>query len=83
MTDNSTGRRLLQFGALLLIVDGISGIVMPRRRGLAWHLGPELVKAATEELADHPKTARMINAGKVAAGLLLLTNSCDCDGSAD
>ena len=83
MTDNSTARHLIQFGALLLIVDGISGIVMPRRRGLAWHLGPELVKAATEELADHPKTARMINAGKVAAGVLLLTTSCDCDDSAD
>ena len=73
MIDNSTSRRLLRIGALLLIVDGICGIVMPRRRSLAWHVGPELVKAATEEIADHPKTARAINAGKVAVGMMLLS----------
>ena len=73
MNDNSTSRRLMQIGALLLIVDGITGIVMPRRRSLLWHAGPELVKAATEEIADHPKTARVINAGKVALGVTLLS----------
>ena len=79
MTDHSTSRRLMQFGGLLLILDGIAGIVMPRRRSLAWHVGPQLVKAATEEIADHPKTARAINAGKVAVGVMLLSRSCDCD----
>jgi hypothetical protein len=73
MNDNSTSRRLIQIGALLLIVDGITGIVMPRRRSLIWHAGPELVKAATEEIADHPKTARAINVGKVALGVALLS----------
>ena len=73
MNENSTGRRLLQIGALLLIADGIAGIVMPRRRSLLWHVGPQLVKAATEEIADHPKTARAINAGKVALGVALLS----------
>ena len=68
----------MQFGALLLIVDGISGIVRPRRRSLAWYVGPEVVKAATEEIGDHPKTARAINAGKVALGVMLLTQSADC-----
>jgi hypothetical protein len=73
MDDHSTSRRLIQLGALLLIVDGLSGIVMPRRRSLLWHAGPELVKAATEEIAAHPKTARAINAGKVALGVTLLS----------
>jgi hypothetical protein len=81
MTDHSTSRRLIQLGALLLIADGISGIVMPRRRSLAWYVGPELVKAATEEIADRPATARLINAGKVAAGVALL--SCSANGAAD
>ena len=80
MTDHSTSRRLMQFGALLLILDGIAGIVMPRRRSLAWHVGPELVKAATEEIAAHPRTTRALNAGKVAVGVMLLSRSCDCDG---
>ncbi len=73
MTENELGRRLLQIGALLLIVDGISGILMPRRRSLVWHLGPQLAKAATEELADHPRAARAINAAKAAVGVLLLS----------
>ena len=73
MNDNSTSRRLIQLGALLLIVDGITGIVMPRRRSLLWHVGPQLVKAATEEIADHPRTARAVNAAKTALGVLLLT----------
>ena len=73
MNDNSTGRRLLQIGALLLIADGIAGIVMPRRRSLLWHVGPQLVKAATEEIADHPRAARAVNAAKTALGVVLLT----------
>ena len=73
MTDHSTSRRLMQIGALLLIADGIFGIVMPRRRSLAWHAGPQLVKAVTEEIGDHPNTARVINAGKVAVGVMLLS----------
>ena len=73
MTENTTSRRLLQIGGLLLLVDGISGIVMPRRRSLVWHLGPQLAKAATEEIADHPKTARALNAAKAALGLMLIT----------
>ena len=73
MNDNSTSRRLLQIGGLLLIADGIAGIVMPRRRSLLWHVGPQLVKAATEEIADHPRTARAVNATKTALGVVLLT----------
>ena len=73
MNENSTGRRLLQIGGLLLIADGIAGIVMPRRRSLLWHVGPQLVKAATEEIADHPRTARAVNAAKTALGVVLLT----------
>ena len=73
MNENSTGRRLLQIGGILLIADGIAGIVMPRRRSLLWHVGPQLVKAATEEMADHPRTVRAVNAAKTALGVVLLT----------
>ena len=73
MNENSTSRRLLQIGGLLLIADGIAGMVMPRRRSLLWHAGPQLVKAATEEIADHPRTARALNAAKTALGVVLLT----------
>ena len=73
MIDKTNARRLIQVGALLLIADGILGMLMPRRRPLLWHLGPQLAKAATEELADHPSTARAVNAAKAALGLVLIT----------
>ena len=77
MTDNLATRRLIQVGALFLIGDGIMGVINPRRRSLLWHLGPQLVKAVTEEIGDNPKTARAINAGKIAAGVMLLTCTCE------
>lgn len=73
MTDNETTRRLLQVGGLLLMADGIRGMVMPRSRSLLWYAGPELAKAASEELADHPATARAVNAAKTVLGLMLIT----------
>ncbi len=72
MTDNLATRRLIQVGALFLIGDGIMGVINPQRRSLLWHAGPQLVKAVTEEIGDNPKTARTINAGKIALGLALL-----------
>ena len=64
-------RRLAEAGALLLIGDGLMGLLKPRWHGLLWHFGPEIAKAATEELADHRKTARSIYAAEIALGLLL------------
>lgn len=73
MTDHSTCRRLIQLGALFLIGDGLMGILMPRRRSLLWQVGPPLAKAVTEEIADHPRTARTVNLAKAAIGLVLIT----------
>ena len=71
MTDNLNSRRLVQVGALFLIGDGLMGLLKPRWHSLLWHVGPQLVKAATEELAAHPKTARAVYAAELAAGILL------------
>ena len=64
-------QRLLQLGGLILICDGLMSLLRPRRHSLLWHFGPELAKAVTEELSDHPKTSRAIHGAKVAAGLAL------------
>lgn len=64
-------RRLLELGALFLIGDGIMGLIKPRWHSLLWHFGPDLVRAATEELAERPKTARGIYAAEVALGILI------------
>jgi hypothetical protein len=47
------------------------GLLRPRRHSLLWHVGPELAKAATEELAAHPQTARVIYAAELALGIAI------------
>lgn len=64
-------QRVLEFAGLILIGDGLMGLLRPRRHSLLWHFGPQLAKAVTEELADHPSTARGIYAAELAAGVIL------------
>ena len=71
MNNNLIFRRLIQLGALFLIGDGVMGLLKPRRHSLLWHFGPELALAATEELAEHPKTARVIYLAETAIGVAL------------
>jgi hypothetical protein len=64
-------KRLLELAGLILIGDGLMGLLRPRRHSLLWHFGPQLAKAVTEELADHPTTARTIYAAELALGIVL------------
>ena len=66
-------KRLLELLGLILIGDGLMGLLRPRRHSLLWHVGPQLAKAVTEELADHPQTARAIYVAEVAVGVALAT----------
>lgn len=71
MNTSIVTRRIIELGALVLIGDGIMGLLKPRWHSLLWHVGPELVKATTEELAAHPNIARGIYAAEVAAGIAI------------
>ncbi len=71
MERSLTTRRLIEVGAIFLIGDGVMGLLKPRWHSLLWHVGPQLLKAATEELAAHPKTARVIYAAEIAVGIAL------------
>lgn len=71
MTSNLATRRIVELGALFLIGDGIMGLLKPRWHSLLWHFGPELARAVTEELAEHPKVARSVYLAEVAAGILI------------
>ena len=64
-------RRIVELGALGLIGDGIMGLIKPRWHSLLWHFGPNLAKAATEQLAAHPNTARAVYALEAAAGIAI------------
>jgi hypothetical protein len=73
-------KRLFELAGLILIGDGLMGLLRPRRHSLLWHCGPEIAKAVTEELADHPKTSRAIYAAQLALGVALASSqSSDVD----
>jgi hypothetical protein len=69
--DNLIAKRLLELGGLILIGDGLMGLLQPKRHSLLWHFGPQLAKAVTEELAEHPNTSRAIYAAELAVGVAL------------
>ncbi len=69
MNNNLIARRLIQMGALFLIGDGVMGLLKPRWHSLLWRFGPQLARAATEELAEHPNTARALYLAEVAIGV--------------
>jgi hypothetical protein len=71
MTSKLISRRLLETVGLFLIGDGLMGILRPRRHSLLWHFGPELGRAVTEELVEHPKMARSVYLAEVALGIVL------------
>lgn len=73
MKNELVTRRVIELGALVLIGDGITGLIKPRRYSLLWHFGPELVCDTTEKLAEHPKTARVIYAAQLALGILIVS----------
>ena len=71
MKQELIAKRLFELAGLILIGDGLMGLLCPRRHSLLWHFGPELAKAVAEELADHPKTSRAVYAAELAAGIAL------------
>jgi hypothetical protein len=78
MTNSSVGQRLVQIGALLLIGNGVMGLVRPRWHTLPWRRGPQLALALTDELADSPTVARPVYLAQAALGAVLMARSCDC-----
>jgi hypothetical protein len=67
-------KRLFELAGLILIGDGLMGLLHPRRHSLLWHFGPEIAKAVTEELAEHPRTSRVIYATELALGVALASS---------
>ena len=71
MENNLAMRRVVELGALFLIGDGVMGLIKPGWHSLLWHFGPQLAKAVTEELAEYPKTARVVYLAELAAGIAM------------
>jgi hypothetical protein len=69
----------MEAGGLFLIGDGIRGLLWPRRYTMLWHVGPQLGRAAIEELADHPRLARSVYAAELVLGIALFVSQTSRD----
>ena len=74
MESNLITRRLIEAGAVLLIGDGLMSVLSPRWHSLVGYAGPQLVKAATEELAARRTAARIVGAAEIALGIALFSS---------
>jgi hypothetical protein len=80
MGKHSAARCLVRAGGVLLLANGVMGLVNPRWHRLLWQFSPQLTHALSEELAVHPKTARAVYLAQAAVGLALVRDGCcDCE----
>jgi hypothetical protein len=61
-------RRLIQLFALVMIGDGVTGLLKPRRHSLLWDVGPNPLRRAMEALVTHPGQARLLYAAEIGIG---------------
>ena len=66
-------RRLIQLVALIMIGDGVSGLLKPRWHSLLWDVGPETFRETMDALAKNPTKARLLYAAEILVGTWLST----------
>jgi hypothetical protein len=71
--DNTT-RRFSEAVSMLMIGDGILGLVSPRQHCLLWRGGPRWWRETVGWFAAHPEITRTCGATQVAAGLWLASS---------
>ncbi len=74
MNKNLTVRRIVEITALLLLGEGVIGLIKPRGYSLLWRIGPSFLRSAVQELAAHPHFARSIYAAEAALGIALASS---------
>jgi hypothetical protein len=71
MKNKSVIKRGLELFGLMMIGEGIVGLLRPRRYSLLWKIGPAWLRDSMTLLAEHREATRLLCAGEIAAGLWL------------
>ncbi len=66
-----TQKRILELLALLMIGDGVAGIIKPSWHSLLWNMGPQSFRSLMQNFAGHPKEARLFYGAELALGTWL------------
>lgn len=64
-------QRLTELAGLLLVGDGVVGMLQPERHTRLWQSGPRPYRATMELFVRHPGLTRAIAVAETAAGLWL------------
>ena len=68
---DTTARRLSESAGMLMIGDGVLGLLHPQEHCLLWRGGPSWWRSTIEWFATHPHATRGVAAAEIAAGLWL------------
>ena len=68
---NPTQRRMKESAGMLMIGDGMLGIMYPRDHCLLWRGGPLWWRRSVDWFAARPHVTRVVAAAEVCAGLLV------------
>jgi hypothetical protein len=66
-----TTRRVGESAGMLMIGDGVLGIIHPREHCLLWRGGPAWWRSTIDWFTSHPGTTRGFAAAEILAGLWL------------
>ncbi len=69
--------RLKDFGAMLLIGDGMMGLMRPRRYTNEWKVGPPAGRSLMQFLNEQPNLTRVLGAMEGVSGVMLAMSGTD------
>jgi hypothetical protein len=77
MKTHCAAKRGLELLGLMMIGEGVVGLLFPTRYLLFWKIGPRWMRQAVSVLAENPNGTRLLCAGEIAAGLWLAAHELD------
>jgi hypothetical protein len=77
MKTNCIGKRALEVLGLLMIGEGVVGMIHPRRYSLFWKRGPQWLRNTADLFAEHGDATRVLCIAEATAGLWLALHQID------